>query len=74
MNEYPEAPSIRFTRRELLRQSALATLAVGGLPALLAACGGGTGTTPAGDSAGADGASGAIDFYSWQATTCPSRR
>src|SRR5712691_7870205 len=38
MNQYPEPPSIRFTRRELLRQGALAGLAVGGLPALLAAC------------------------------------
>jgi spermidine/putrescine transport system substrate-binding protein len=71
MNEYPEAPSIRFTRRELLRQSALATLAAGGLPALLAACGGGTSTTPAGDSAGSDGVSGPIDFYSWQGYDLP---
>ena len=72
MDQHPEAPSIRFTRRELLRQGALAALAVGGLPALLEACSSGTSagsaatggaTTSAGSPASV---AGTIDFYSWQ--------
>jgi spermidine/putrescine-binding protein len=75
MRGRPEAPSIRFTRRDLLRQGGLAALALGVAPALLDACSNnGGGTTTTGATAG--GGTGAIkgttlDFYSWQGYDIP---
>jgi spermidine/putrescine transport system substrate-binding protein len=77
MRERPEAPSIRFTRRELIRQGGLAALALGGLPALLDACSSdnnasSTGTTGAPSGGGpADIKGTTIDFYSWQGYDIP---
>ena len=74
MRERPEAPSIRFTRRELLRQGGIAALALGGLPALLEACSSSSSPTPAGGSSGssaADISGTTLDFYSWQGYDIP---
>ncbi len=76
MRERPEAPSVRFTRRELLRQGSLAALAIGGLPALLDACSksssGSTGPTgPPSASGSPDIAGTTLDFYSWQGYDIP---
>jgi spermidine/putrescine transport system substrate-binding protein len=75
MRERPEAPSIRFTRRELLRQGGIAALALGGLPALLEACSSSSSSsTPAGGTSGsgtADISGTTLDFYSWQGYDIP---
>jgi spermidine/putrescine transport system substrate-binding protein len=76
MRQRPDAPSIRFTRRELLRQAGVAAVAAGGLPALLAACsndnGGGATPTAGGSAGGAADISGTtLDFYSWQGYDIP---
>ena len=74
MRERPEAPSIRFTCRELLRQGGIAALALGGLPALLEACSSSSSPTPAGGSSGsstADISGTTLDFYSWQGYDIP---
>jgi len=81
MRPRPEAPSIRFTRRELLRHAGIAAVTVGGLPALLAACSdsnGGSSTGPTAASGGSASGSGAsdisgttLDFYSWQGYDIP---
>ena len=78
MRKRPEAPSIRFTRRELLRHAGVAALAVGGLPALLEACsnssssGGSTGPTVGPSAGGTPDISGTtLDFYSWQGYDLP---
>src|SRR5512132_1334202 len=77
MRRYPEAPSIRFTRRELLRQGGVAALALGSLPVLLDACssdngGGSTGSTGATSASGpADVTGTTLDFYSWQGYDIP---
>ena len=71
----PEAPSIRFTRRELLKSAGVAALALGGLPALLDACSSSSSTsTASGASPGgslADVSGTTLDFYSWQGYDIP---
>jgi len=74
MPAVPEAPSIRFTRRELLRRAGVAALSTASLPALLAACGAGgqshasvtdsPTTTPS--TPGPPSVAGTIDFHSWE--------
>jgi spermidine/putrescine transport system substrate-binding protein len=77
MRQHPEAPSIRFTRRELLRQGGVAALALGSLPVLLDACssdngGGSTGATCATSASGPVDVTGTtLDFYSWQGYDIP---
>jgi spermidine/putrescine transport system substrate-binding protein len=76
MRERPEAPSIRFTRRELLRQAGVAAIAAGGLPALLAACsssnGGGSSPSAGASGGGTSDITGTtLDFYSWQGYDIP---
>jgi spermidine/putrescine transport system substrate-binding protein len=71
----PEAPSIRFTRREILRHAGIAALALGGLPALLDACSSSSSTSTAttGPSGGSptDISGTTLDFYSWQGYDIP---